>query len=122
MTDHPLTPEAVERLADRLDGAQCTSGCGTMKFCMCAYAADSVDTLRALSAALEEWRAAATRHHPNPADFRYWEGRYRDEKARADALDAKMKETVGVLQEIASSGRCEFAKVRAFLASIGDKP
>ena len=60
MTDKDLTaPEAVERLAERLDDAQCTSGCGTMKFCMCAYAADSVDTLRALSAALEAERARA---------------------------------------------------------------
>lgn len=29
-------------------------------------------------------------HHANPADFRYWEGRYRDEKARAEAAEAQV--------------------------------
>jgi regulator of protease activity HflC (stomatin/prohibitin superfamily) len=45
----------------------------------------------ALSAQLEEWKEAAQRHHPNPADFRYWEGRYRDEKARAETARAEGK-------------------------------
>lgn len=40
-----------------------------------------------LTAELEDWKAAATRHHPNPADHRYWEGRYRDEKACADKAE-----------------------------------
>ena len=58
MTDKDLTaPEAVERLAQRLDGAQCASGCGTMAFCVCAYAADCVDTLRALSAERDALKA-----------------------------------------------------------------
>ena len=51
MSDTPDTsPEAVERLAARVDGAECKAGCGSMAFCMCAYAADCVDTLRALAA------------------------------------------------------------------------
>ncbi|HBD90228.1 MAG: hypothetical protein A2092_15770 [Rhodobacteraceae bacterium GWE1_64_9] len=40
-----------------------------------------------LTVELEDWKAAATRHHPNPADHRYWEGRYRDEKACADKAE-----------------------------------
>jgi len=41
------------------------------------------DALRARVAELEVEREA---HHANPADFRYWEGRYRDEKARVAIL------------------------------------
>lgn len=55
MTD--ISPEAIETLAGRFEGAECEYGCGTMKFCICAYAGDCVDTLRALSAALAEARA-----------------------------------------------------------------
>ncbi len=33
----------------------------------------------------------------NPADFRYWEGRYRDEKARAHAADSSLSEAVKFL-------------------------
>ena len=62
MSDY-MSPEAVARLAERLDDAQCTSGCGTMKFCICAYAANSVDTLRALSAALEAAEMSAKHWH-----------------------------------------------------------
>ena len=53
------------------------------------YLREDVDPIiTALIAEVAEWKAAATRHHPNPADFRYWEGRYRDEKARAEAAEA----------------------------------
>ena len=62
MTNTPDTsPGAVERLAYRVDDAQCISGCGTMKFCMCAYAADCVDTLRALSAERDRISSALER-------------------------------------------------------------
>ena len=82
MTDTPkdlIAPESVERLAQRLDGAHCASGCGTMAFCMCAYAADCVDTLRALSAerdALIEARDMLGG---------WWE----KEKSRAEAAEAE---------------------------------
>jgi hypothetical protein len=34
----------------------------------------------------DEARAAATARHANPADWRYWEGRYRDEAAEVERL------------------------------------
>ena len=40
MTNTPDTsPEAAERLASQYEGTECKHGCGTMKFCVCAYAA-----------------------------------------------------------------------------------
>ena len=47
------------------------------------------DDYAALSAERDEWKAAAQHHHPNLTDFRCWEGRYRDEKARAEAAEAE---------------------------------
>jgi len=38
---------------------------------------------------IEELVQERQAHHANPADFRYWEGRYRDEKANlAKAVEA----------------------------------
>lgn len=34
------------------------------------------------------------RTHPNPADHRYWEGRYRDEKAEVDRLREKLESEI----------------------------
>ena len=45
----------------------------------------------------DEWKEAATAHHPNPVDFRYWEGRYLGEKARADTL-AQKPDRIGELE------------------------
>lgn len=47
-----------------------------------------IDDITDLLAERDEWKAAAEARHANPADFRYWEGRYRDEKARALAAEA----------------------------------
>lgn len=38
-------------------------------------------------------------HHANPADFRYWEGRYRDEAARAEAAEALIADCADYLKE-----------------------
>lgn len=38
-------------------------------------------------------------HHPNPADFRYWEGRYRDEAARANTAEALIADCADYLKE-----------------------
>jgi len=40
--------------------------------------------------------------HPNPADFRYWEGRYRDEKAEVIRLSALLEQIKGLATD---SGR-----------------
>lgn len=37
--------------------------------------------------------------HPNPADFRYWEGRYRDEKAEVDRLRNELSVAMHVVNE-----------------------
>lgn len=47
----------------------------------------------------DEWKEAANRHHPNPADYRYWEGRYRDEKERATTAEAHAKKLAEALDE-----------------------
>jgi hypothetical protein len=49
----------------------------------------AADRIEALTAERDEWKEAATSRHPNPADHRYWEGRYPDEKARAEAAEAE---------------------------------
>lgn len=51
----------------------------------------------------DEWKQASTRHHPNPADHRYWEGRYRDEKARADAAETRVAVLEGALRDMVPS-------------------
>jgi multidrug efflux pump subunit AcrA (membrane-fusion protein) len=48
-------------------------------------------SLRALSARVAELEAERAAHHANPADFRYWEGRYRDEQSRAKAAEARLQ-------------------------------
>jgi len=80
MTDTPDTsPEAVERLDPEIHADKFDPSTGGYVVTFEKYAD--------LSAERDEWKAAAQRHHPNPADFRYWEGRYRDEKARAEAAE-----------------------------------
>jgi len=115
--------EQVERLAKRLDGAQCTSGCGTMKFCICAYAADCVDTLRALSAERDALKEKL-RHVS-------WMGEgYALLESERDALKAELAEAVGVMMPLldyAENGvwpdRDPIIAARAFLASLeGYKP
>jgi hypothetical protein len=44
--------------------------------------------LAKVTAERDDWKEASARHHPNPADYRYWEGRYRDEKARVETAEA----------------------------------
>jgi hypothetical protein len=57
------------------------------------------DTIRALcELALKALRYEAV----NPSDFRYWEGRYRDEAAANDALRAENERLRSALEEIAS--------------------
>jgi len=45
---------------------------------------------------IEELLRERQAHHANPADFRYWEGRYRDEKAN-------LAKAAGALTRIASA-------------------
>ena len=52
---------------------------------LCHEAADRIEDLK-------RQLALAERRHPNPADFRYWEGRYRDEKARVEDLERQLPE------------------------------
>ena len=44
------------------------------------------------------------RNHPNPADHRYWEGRYRDEKAEVERLRAVLDATHKLVTEGALVG------------------
>lgn len=45
------------------------------------------------------------RVHPNPADYRYWEGRYRDEAARAEAAEAQVASLKAALEPFADQAR-----------------
>ena len=64
------------------------------------------------------------------AHNRYWSGEYdvvlagrADEHDRAEALDAKLKEAVGVMDSLNNLTADQAAKICAFLASLeGDKP
>ncbi|RGP37947.1 hypothetical protein [Pseudotabrizicola alkalilacus] len=48
------------------------------------------ETLTARQARVTDLEAERAARHANPADFRYWEGRYRDEKARVVDLEAEL--------------------------------
>lgn len=67
---------------------------------------DEMEKLRlaldAMTAERDEWKAAATKNHPNPADHRYWEGRYRDENATNERLTAERDALVGAVIEQAT--------------------
>lgn len=92
MTDEEL----IRRMRDACRGGE------TCK-CSLNEAADRIEAL------LQERQA----HHANPADFRYWEGRYRDEKAN-------LAKAVGALQKIAYGGAYTDMQIaRAVLAEIG---
>ncbi len=104
MTTAPTSPEAIARYdADNI-GTMAVSSCGDY------VRHDDYEALAARLAEVEaerdEWKSASTRHHPNPADHRYWEGRYRDEKARADTAEAERDTAlaqVAVAYEVAAS-------------------
>ena len=83
MTDPDMTPEAVEALIERLRvayGGELSRDCAA--------------TLRALSAALGNAVAEA---HATGAERARW-------KARAESADAKLKEAVNRMEEIAHMG------------------
>jgi len=71
-----------------------------------------VATLQQKTAGLEE---TLRRVHPNPADYRYWEGRYRDEAARAEALQ---QENEKLKAEMASGSWFKEADIDALLRRI----
>jgi hypothetical protein len=51
--------------------------------------------ISALTATVAWLQAEREAHHANPADFRYWEGRYRDEAAEAATLRARLARMEG---------------------------
>jgi len=92
----------------------CFVNCGLISSECACYRQSLERHIADLSNQLEEWKTAATRHHPNPADFRYWEGRYRDEKVRADAAET----ILGSLQAENDNLRYQLAEAEAALDSI----
>jgi chromosome segregation ATPase len=59
----------------------------------------------------EELEKEREARHANPADFRYWEGRYRDEKARVDELEAELN-ICRMAQVVMENGIAEAEKER----------
>ncbi len=68
-----------------------------------------------VTAERDEWQSASTAHHPNPADHSYWEGRYRDEKARAEAAEHQLKTVLD--REAATTARYD-AKMETAEAEV----
>jgi hypothetical protein len=91
----------------------------------CADGMEAADRIEALTEQLEAARADAKEaeayaeelekereaRHANPADFRYWEGRYRDEKARVDELEAELN-ICRMAQVVMENGIAEVEKER----------
>jgi len=79
-----------------------------------------------LAATCEELEAKVrnlTKHHANMADFRYWEGRYRDEKSHNEELEAKLEKAFGLLDFLDANyfkiwGDTARAKMRTTLAEL----
>lgn len=74
----------------------------------------------------ERAEAEIERLRSNPADFRYWEGRYRDEAARAERAEKALAEAVRLLRALYSetaSGMIYGSQVaaREFLAALDSR-
>ena len=52
------------------------------------------DTLEVLTAEIEQLKANIKRLTNNPADHRYWEGRWRDERAENERLQSDLREMI----------------------------
>jgi hypothetical protein len=70
---------------------------------------EAADAMEVKDAEIERLRAEVERLHANPADYRYWEGRYRDEAAENERL---REENIGHRQYM-SSVNTTLSKVRA---------
>ena len=142
MTDPDLTPEAVERLANRLGGTPLYEGSGEES----DLPDDAAATLRALSAALEAERERAEEAEIELDAYREMKAKIdaqggpnvirlqmqaRRDRVRAEAAESKLKEAVRALERVGASEFCAAPAseegirvrkfVRAFLATL-DQP
>lgn len=62
---------------------------------------EAADAIASLWQEVEGLKETLRRVHPNPADYRYWEGRYRDEAARAEAAEKRCEELEKALEPFA---------------------
>lgn len=85
--------DIVERMIRIADASKRDDGTDIPLGQQCREAASEIERLRA--------------HHPNPADYRYWEGRYRDEAAANGELVAEIER----LRSALSAEREECAKL-----------
>lgn len=83
-----------------------------------------VDLLAELEAQIKELQSRAEiaeRRHPNPADYRYWEGRYRDEAERAEKAEAELssvRELAEGFWRSAAKAEAELAETQKLLALL----
>lgn len=95
-----LVKRAMDLAIERLQKLHAHAGRTAWDQVICEELSEPFTTLRAQLAEAradrDEWKKAATARHPNPADHRYWEGRYRDEKDRADRAEAALAAQIEV--------------------------
>jgi hypothetical protein len=75
--------------------------------------------ISALTATVADLQTEREAHHANPADFRYWEGRYRDEAAENATLRDRLARMEGAGRDAAEDWEECLAHV---LTILGEKP
>lgn len=76
------------------------SNCRNPYGCHCREITANATALEEARAVIERLRANVTRLTANPADHRYWEGRWRDADRELSTLRARVREVVGPFAEI----------------------
>jgi predicted nuclease with TOPRIM domain len=78
----------------------------TMQRCYEWY--DLKSEIESLRSRAEKAEAELSRRTANPADYRYWEGRYRDEKADNERLEAACEKLAAALERLCDYSNAEY--------------
>lgn len=68
----------------------------------------SLADYESLRSRAEKAEAELSRRTANPADYRYWEGRYRDEKADNERLEAACEKLAAALERLCDYSNAEY--------------
>jgi hypothetical protein len=69
---------------------------------------DHLKVIESLRSRAEKAEAELSRRTANPADYRYWEGRYRDEKADNERLEAACEKLAAALERLCDYSNAEY--------------
>jgi hypothetical protein len=118
---------AVKADIDRLKGGSCMGGMCDEGPCKCL---DDLATAALAAVWMAGYAVVPMSRHPNPADWRYWEGRYRDEAAEVERLkreriaaDTRARLAEGdhkAAEQLLAQVKAENARLREALARIVD--